>query len=81
MLTFQHILRNQCNGDSCVCVGGGGSIWFTVRDLGTYRTLTKICLHDCICLGGVDVGRGMELSFHILYLTCFVEVGLLLFLT
>ena len=39
---------------------GGCSIWFTVRDLGTYRTLTKICLHDCICLGGEDAGRGME---------------------
>ena len=63
----------------CVCVGG--SIWSTVQDSGTYRTLTKICLHDCICFGGVDVGRGMEFPFHVLYLTCFVEVGLLLFLT
>ena len=94
MLTFQHRLRNQCSEDSCVCVfffccfflgggggGGGRSIWSTVRDLGTYRTLTKIYLHYCICLGGVDVGRGMEFPFHVLYLTCFVEVGLLLFLT
>ena len=24
LLTFQHILRNQCSEDSCVCVGGGG---------------------------------------------------------
>ena len=23
MLTIQHILRNQCSEDSCVCVGGG----------------------------------------------------------
>ena len=23
LLTFQHILRNQCSEDSCVCVGGG----------------------------------------------------------
>ena len=84
MLTFQHRLRNQYSEDSRVCVwggGGGGSIWSTVQDLGTYRTLTKICLHDCICLGGVDVGMGMGFPFHVLYLTCFVEVGLLLFLT
>ena len=74
----------------CVCVWGGGggggggggrSIWSTVRDLCTYRISTKICLHDCICLGGVDVGRGMEFPFHVLCLTCFVEVGSLLFLT
>ena len=77
MLTFQHRLRNQCSEDSW----GGGSIWSTVRDLGTYCISTKICLHDCICLGGVDVGGGMEFPFHVLYLTCFVEVGLLLFLT
>ena len=68
MLTFQHRLRNQCSEYSCVCGGGGGgSIWSTIRDLGTYRTLTKICLHDCICLGGVDVGRGMEFPFRVLF--------------
>ena len=56
----------------CVCVGGGGgggaggNICSTVPDLGTYRTKTKICLHDCICLGGVDVGRDMEFQ-------CFVS--------
>ena len=51
--------------------GGDGDIWSTVRDLGNYRTKTKICLHDYICLGGVDVGRGMEFPFNVLYLTCF----------
>ena len=52
-----------------MCGGGGGQ--YLVQDQGTYRTWTKICLHDCICLGGVDVGRGMEFSYHVLYLTCF----------
>ena len=51
--------------------GGGITIWTTVRDLGTYCIWTKICLQDCICLGGVDVGRGMESPFHVLYLMCF----------
>ena len=57
-------------GFVCVC-GGGSNIWSAVRDLGTYRAWTKICLQDCICLGGVDVGSGLEYPFHVLYLTCF----------
>ena len=35
----------------------------------------KICSHDCICLGGVDVGRGMEFPFHVLYLTYYCGTG------
>ena len=53
----------------CVCVGGIFGPLFEI--LGTYRTKTKICLHDRICLGGVDVGSGMEFPFHVLYVTCF----------
>ena len=39
--------------------------------LGTNRTCAKICLKNSTCLGGENVGRGMESAFHVLYLTCF----------
>ena len=55
----------------CVCVCVCVIYLATVQYLGTYRTWDKICFEDCIRLGGENVGRDMESTFHVLYLTCF----------
>ena len=55
----------------CVCGGGGLAILgppFEIRVLIAHRLKSA---YMTVCLGGVDVGRGMEFPFHVLYLTCF----------
>ena len=54
-----------------------GYIWIALQDLRTYRTWAKFGFKDFMCLGGENVGRGMESPFHVLYLTFFHEVRVL----
>ena len=83
MLTFQHRLRNQCSEDLCVCVcvwggGGGGGlaifaplfeIWVLIAHRLKSAYMTVYVLVEWI--------RVETWNSHVLYLTCFVEVGLL----
>ena len=79
MLTFQHSLRNQCSEDSCVWGGGGGGvaifvplfeIWVLIAHRLKSDYMTVYVMVEWMWVG--------TWNSHVLYLTCFVEVGLLL---